>query len=520
MSDKLILTIDFGTQSVRASLFDAKGESLAQAKETYSPAYYSLKPNYAEQDPHSYYESLCKCTKRLASEHPDLFTRIAGITLTCFRDSAVMLDENNKVIRPMILWLDQRTAKCENKLPVLHRFLFRLVGKTDTIDANRKRSMANWIKENEPENWAKCKKWLPVSTYFHFLLTGQMLDSASNASGHYPINFKKGSWYKNPDKHFQGQIFGLSEDKLPKLVAPGSIIGKITEEASIETGIPAGTILYSCGSDKSCETLGLGVIDDMTAALSYGTACTVETTVKKYVESEPFLPAFPAPIKGGYYNMDVQIYRGYWMINWFLKEFAGQKIEDVMSSDFDADYLNSKLHEVPAGSNGLVLQPYWGPGLARPNAKGAVVGFSDSITQEHFYKAIIEGICYALRESLEHFEKKLKHKIPNLRISGGGSQSDEICQITADVFQKPVTRVQTFETCSLGAAIAGFMAIGEYKNVEEATKNMVRPSKTFTPNIENKETYDYLFYKVYQSIFPSLNKTYNRIKQFNRLQNK
>ena len=516
MSDKLILTIDFGTQSVRASLFSSEGECLAHEKETYDPAYYSIKPNYAEQDPHSYYECLCKCTNRLSSSHKDLMDRVAGITLTCFRDSAVMLDKDGNVIRPMILWLDQRTAKCENKLPAFHRFLFALVGKTDTIDANRKRSMANWIKENEPENWEKCVKWLPVSTYFHYLLTGEMKDSASNASGHYPINFKKGAWYKNPDKHLQGQIFGLSEDKLPELVPPGSIIGKITEKASRETGIPEGIILYSCGSDKSCETLGLGVIDDSVAALSYGTACTVETTVKKYVESEPFLPAFPAPIKGGYYNMDVQIYRGYWMINWFLKEFAGQKIDDVMSGDFDADLLNSKLKEVPPGCDGLVLQPYWGPGLARPNAKGAVVGFSDSSTQEHFYRAIIEGICYALRESLEHFEKKLHHPINNLRISGGGSKSDEICQITADVFARPVTRVQTTETCSLGAAITGFMAIGEFANAEDAVKSMVKPAKTFEPNLENKKTYDYLFYKVYKSMFPSLDKTYTRIKTFNR----
>jgi sugar (pentulose or hexulose) kinase len=169
--------------------------------------------------------------------------------------------------------------------------------------------------------------------------------------------------------------------------------------------------MYACGSDKSCETLGLGVIDDRTAALSYGTASSIETTRVKYTESEPFLPGFPSCIPG-YYNMDIQIYRGYWMINWFLKEFGGREVNGTMINDVSAKDYNDALKLVPPGSDGLVLQPYWGPGLSRPLAKGAIIGFSDAITREHFYRAIIEGIAYALREGLEHFEQKTHHPIP------------------------------------------------------------------------------------------------------------
>ncbi len=517
MSDSpYILTMDFGTQSVRVAIFDKNGHVVAMEKEKYSPAYFSTLPTYAEQDPNYYFECLCACTKRLVSANPIAVKNVKGITLTCFRDSAVLLDKDKKIIRPTILWLDQRTAECKKKLPFSARAIFRLVGKTDAINFNRKRSVANWIQENEPEIYARIDKFIPISTYFIYLLTGKMKDSSSNMAGHYPINFKRRQWYKKPEKHFQGQIFGIKGEWLNEIVPEGSFIGGITKEAANKTGLPEGLKMYACGSDKSCETLGLGVIDDRTAAISYGTASSVETTRKRYTESEPFLPGYPAAIPD-YFNMDIQIYRGYWMINWFLKEFGGEHIEDMISTDSLTSKFNDNLDQVPPGCDGLILQPYWGPGLARPLAKGAIVGFSDAITSEHVYRAIIEGIAYALREGLEHFEHKIHHKIPLIRISGGGSQSDKICQITADIMGKPVSRVQTFETSSLGAAIAGFLAIGEYKNVKDAVKNMVQITATFEPNEENARKYDYLFSHCYSKMYPALKDIYVSIKRYNKM---
>jgi len=518
-SPRTILTMDFGTQSVRVGIFEENGNVLAMEKQKYEPPYFSTLPNYAEQDPNYYYECLCQCTKRLVEKSPDLVKSVQGITLTCFRDSAVLLDKDMKVIRPMILWLDQRMAECKKKLPAYQRAIFRVIGKSDAIYFNRKRSVGNWLAENEPENWAKVSKFVNVSTYFIYLLTGQLKDSSSNQAGHYPINDKKREWVKNPEKDITGQIFNLKKSMLCTLVPEGSLIGEITQEASEITGLPQGLKMYACGSDKSCETLGLGVISDRMAALSYGTASSVETTRIKYTESEPFLPGFPSCVPG-YYNMDIQIYRGYWMINWFLKEFGGREVNNIMISDVSAADYNHNLKLVPPGSDGLVLQPYWGPGLSRPLAKGAIIGFSDVITREHFYRAIIEGIAYALREGLEHFERKTHHSIPTLRISGGGSQSDEICQITADVFGREVSRVQTFETSSLGAAIAGFLAIGVYKDAPEAISHMVRVKDTFKPNPEIHAKYDYLYKKAYKQMYPSLKGIYQNIKDFNRNEEK
>lgn len=512
-NDSLILTIDFGTQSVRAAIFNNLGEPLIMEKEAYAPAYFSPKPGYAEQDPDYYFECLCKCTHRIAEKAPDLLANVKGITQSCFRDSAVLLDNDLVPVRPMILWLDQRFAKCEKPLPFVSRLAFKLVGMEDVIRMNRRRTISNWIIENEPEVWAKVDKYVPVSTYFIYRLTGELKDSAANAVGHYPIDFKKKKWYANPMKHLKGQIFSIEKRQLHTLVKEGDTIGWITKKASKETGIPGGVPIFACGSDKSCETLGVGITDCSMAAISLGTASTIETTVTKYIEPIKFLPCYPSCIDG-YYNMDVQIYRGYWMVNWFLKEFGGQEIKDINLDEADEHYWDAEMMKVPAGSDGLILQPYWGSLLDRPSVKGSVIGFSDVTTRAHFFKSIIEGIGYALREAGEGFEKKIHSKFQGIRISGGGAKSDEVCKVMADIFGIPVTRVQTNETASLGAAIAGFLAMGTYKTPKEAVKKMVRYSETFKPNMENHAVYDHLFNNVYLKLYPNLKKEYEYLWDF------
>lgn len=516
MSEKLIFTIDFGTQSVRVGLFNKKGETVDIVTKVYEPPYFSQKPGYAEQDPNYYYEKLCEACQEITKRNRDRLDDIVGLNMCCFRDSVVPLDKDNKPLRPAILWLDERRAKGLNRLPLLSRVIFKLVGMGPTVELNLKRSMSRWIQENEPEIWAKTDKFMMVSTYITMLLTGKYADSPCSQAGHLPIDFKKGVWYKKAHKHLKGQIFAVPNKKLCELVPVGGIIGMITEKAAKDTGLPVGLKMFSGGSDKSAETLGLGVIDDHSASISYGTACTVEVPIKKYKSAEPFLPSYPAIIPG-YYNLDVQVYRGYWMLNWFAKEFAGDngKLEKAIQSQLVLDELNKEMMKIEPGSNGLVLQPYWGPGLRRPLAKGAVIGFSETHTKIHLYRAIIEGIAYCLREGLELFERKrLHHKIKNIRISGGGSKSSAICQITADIFGIPVSKVQTGECSSLGVAIAGFLAAGEFKNVNEAVKSMVHQTEEYVPNLTNHKKYDYLFKHAYMKMFPRLKNIYKDIKDF------
>ena len=174
--------------------------------------------------------------------------------------------------------------------------------------------------------------------------------------------------------------------------------------------------------------------------------------------------------------------------------------------------MNRMLLEVPPGSDGLMLQPYWGPGIENPEAKGAVIGFSDVHTRAHFYRAIIEGVGYALRDGLETVSKRAGQNIDLITVSGGGSQSDVICGMTADIFGRKVQRVQTYETSGLGSSIVGFVGMKEFSGFDEAIGSMVRLRDSFEPNKENAERYRELFERVYTRIYPNLKGIYKEMR--------
>ena len=180
----LVLTLDFGTQSVRTSLINKQGEIVYLNKKAYDPIYFSTKKGYAEQNADFYWNNLIECLKLLSKESKDNLNSIIAMTVTTFRDSAVLLDKDNKPLRPVILWLDQRLARADEKLPAMHRFLFKLVGMKDTIVMNRTRTMAHWVKENEPDLWAKVEKYVNISTYINYKLTGELSDSPGGLTGH------------------------------------------------------------------------------------------------------------------------------------------------------------------------------------------------------------------------------------------------------------------------------------------------------------------------------------------------
>ncbi len=501
-NDPLVLTLDFGTQSVRTALINKKGEIVYIVRKTYNPIYFSTKKGYAEQNADFYWDSLVECLQKVTKEKPELLDDIVAMTVSSFRDSAVLLDKDKKPLRPVILWLDQRLAKAEEKLPAIHRFLFKLVGMKETVDLNRTRTMAHWIKENEPELWANVDKYVNISTYINYKISGELADSPCGMTGHYPLYYKKSEWYK--EGAMKGRIFGVPSRMLPKLVKPGEMIGTISDDVAELCGLPKGIKLIATGSDKGCETIGLGCLTPDLGAISYGTACTIEVSNPKYYEPEPFLPAYAAAVPN-LYNMDVQIYRGYWMLKWFASEFASELESAAKAKNVPIEQiLDEWLDDVSVGSDGLILQPYWGPGLARPLAKGAIIGFSNIHTRKHIYRAIVEGIAFALREGLESIEKSQKQKVKSLRISGGGSMSNTVCQITADIFGLEISRVQTMESTSLGAAIATFAAVGEFKDIHDAVNNMVKTTDTFKPNKKNHEIYDKIYHNIYLKVYPRL----------------
>jgi len=218
----------------------------------------------------------------------------------------------------------------------------------------------------------------------------------------------------------------------------------------------------------------------------------------------------------GRYSLEMQVYRGYWMVSWFKREFAHREQRLAEDRGVEPEQLFDTLVEaVPPGSMGLTLQPYWSPGVKvpGPEAKGAVIGFGDVHTRAHLYRAILEGVAYALREGGERTEARSGTPIHELRVVGGGSQSDAALQLTADLFGLPASRPHTYEASGLGAAMDAAVGLGLHPDFETAVAEMVRLGDTFEPNAAHHEIYDALYRRVYKQMYRRLRPLYEEIRE-------
>ena len=509
-----ILSIDCGTQSLRGMIFDSLGNLLAKEKIEYDSPYYSSSPGFAEKDPEYYYQALCIAANRLLKNKPELCRNVAGVVLTIQRDTCVVVDKDGKPLRDAILWLDQREADCNlrDNFSLLEIAGYKAVGMSEVSLHVMRKSKAYWIKQNEPEVWEKTHKFLLLSGYLYFRLTGKFMDSISNCIGHIPFLSKSFGYPINPS-HIKYRQFGVEREKLAELMSVGDNIGGLTKTAAEQTGLEEGIPVIAGASDKGCETLACGCVSEDGACLSFGTTATVQITTKKYIEPLRFIPPYPAAMKG-YYNPEYEIYRGYWMVSWFKKELALFEVMQAKERGISTEaLLDEQLAKIPLGSDGLILQPYWTPGIKMKDAKGCMIGFTDIHTKYHIYKAIIEGINFELIKGIRHFEHCTRVKIDKIYVAGGGSQCDEICRITADMTGCKVYRIHTYEASGLGAAMIGFTALGVHASLNEAAKKMSRYSDIFTPDKDKTKLYRELYRNVYSRIYKALKPLYHEINQ-------
>jgi len=507
---KTILAIDCGTQSLRAILFSEKGEMLAKAQVEYDP-YFCHHPGWAEQDPELYWDSLANACQKLKASTPKLFESIAGVGVATQRASMVNVDKNEVPLRPAIIWMDNRSAQPVWGQKGLLKAGLTLLGLKKKIDAIQTQGKCSWIRQNQPEIWEKTHKYLQISGFLNHRLTGNFSDSVASQIGHLPFDYKQQVWAEK--FQLSKQLFPVESDKLPLLVQPGALLGRITPQACAKTCIKTGIPVIACGSDKGCETLGAGVAAPRMASLSFGTTATVQTVSETYIEPIKYLPSYPAPVPGCY-NPEIEIFRGFWMITWFKKEFAHKEVEQAREMGVAAEeVLNQCLERTRPGAMGLVVQPYWGPGLDHPDGKGAMIGFGDVHTKDHIYRAVIEGLGFALWEGTQKIQAKTGVKFEKAAVSGGASQSDEICKITANIFNLPMVKGTTHETAGLGAAIIVAKGLGWFSSLNEAVDHMVHVKKIFEPDMIHVKMYQELYSRVYSRMYSALKPLYSHIRE-------
>ncbi|MBV8655464.1 MAG: FGGY-family carbohydrate kinase [Candidatus Eremiobacteraeota bacterium] len=491
----VLLAIDNGTQSVRALAFDLAGALLGRTRVLIDD--YSVeRPGWHEYDPQRFWEKACQACRELFAERPELRERIAGVAVTTQRGTVVNVDAAGKPLRPAITWLDQRKSPLLPPIAPLLSGVFKLAGAERTVRYFQREAEANWIAACEPDVWKATHKYLLLSGYLNYRLTGEFADSAGSQVGYLPFDFKALGWAKPGD--WKWQALRVRPETLPALVPPAAPLGTVSATAAADCGIPSGTPVVAAAADKACEVLGAGCLDSTTACLSFGTTATVNVASSRYLEASALVPPYPGALPGTY-DVEVQVFRGYWMIGWFKEQFGVWGDELVRS--------------VPPGAMGLMLQPYWSPGLKTPEAKGAIVGFGDVHTRAHVYRAILEGIAYALRDGKERIERRTQTPIVELRVCGGGSQSDAALQLTSDVFGLPASRPHVFETSGLGAAIDAAVGLGLHADFPSAVRAMSHTERTFEPNAKDRALYDALYRRVYSRMYERLQPLYAAIRE-------
>ncbi|WP_374346938.1 FGGY-family carbohydrate kinase [Chitinimonas sp.] len=511
MSNDYLLTIDNGTQSVRALLFDPRGHLVDKAQVSIS-SYQSPEPGWVENDPEAFWQALCQACQHLWANTSVPKSAVRGVVITTQRATVINLDRDGKPLRPAIIWMDQRRAEQTRSLPWWWNIAFKAIGMSDVLKHFQREAECNWIAQHQPDIWARTHKYLLLSGYLNYRFTGRYVDSTGSQVGYIPFDYKQGRWAATHD--WKWNALPITPDMLPELVAPGTVIGQVDAKVAAETGIPVGTPIIAGAADKACEVIGAGCLTPEIACLSYGTAATINTTTPRYVEATPFIPPYQAAIPG-HYNTEIQITRGFWMVSWFKEQFGLHEQLEAEQLGVSPESLFDKLvGAVPPGSLGLMLQPFWNPGIKvpGPEAKGAVIGFGDAHTRAHLYRAIIEGLTYALREGKERIEKRSGTAISRVRVSGGGSQSDAAMQITANVFNLPSERPHLYETSGLGGAIIASVGLGLHHDFASAIREMTRIGQVFEPQPEHAYTYEQLYTRVYQRMYQRLQPLYEDIR--------
>lgn len=504
-----VLAIDVGTQSVRAIVFDRDGNQVASARKISQP-YYSQRPGWAEVPADQFFEDTCQVIGEVLDQLAGDVHRLKAVAITANRDNIIPLDDQDQPLRDWITWVDTRRAPeamegLKRELKGIDRAIYLYDYAFFSMVAYR--SKFNWIKYNEPEIYARARRYVSLTGYLNLKLCGVFRDARGMQVGYVPYQAKRQDWYRIKAVF---RFMGVRRDQLPDLVPPGEEIGRITEAGHRASGLPVGLPVIASAGDKQCETMGGGVFDPSHAVISYGTMATFGTTTLKPVEDKKLKFYTFASCIPNAWNPEYSIYRGYWLVTWFCRQYAKESgIPEFLKR------MNEEVKEVPPGSNGLLVFPFWTihPGLY-PHGKGMIAGWTDRHVEADLFRAILESIAYALREGLELIEAKSGTRVQKLTVVGGGSQSDAAMQLTADIFNLPAVRLATTEVSAIGAAINAGVWAGFFPSYEEGVRIMTREERVFWPVAAHVRIYEDLYRKFYRKIYQNNVKLFKELERY------
>lgn len=501
-----VITYDVGTTGMKACLFDISPEDSVRyiAGETEDYALHVLKNGGVEQEPDDWWQSMARATKKLLQKTGTAKEEIKGISFCSQFMSVVMVDEKGRPLRRGMSTMDSRSDKQfkDNmstgiKVEGLNIFkVLKYLKITGAVSASAKDPAWKylWVKENEPEIFAKTYKWLDTKEYLTCRATGKMIASYDDAGGTFLYDVHNKCWSKT-----LCDMLGVDMKHLPDLCESTDEVGKLLPEAAQELGLAPGTSVISGGSDVSLCSVGAGCVEVGDTLVYFGTSGWVATTVDKLHLDLNNLIAALVGADPTTYNYIAEVETSGKCIEW-----VKDRIDQLeMNYDQMIDYIK----DTPAGSNGVIFSP-WMHGNRCPfddaNARGVFFNLDITTRGSDLMKAVIEGVCMHMLWCLEATEKTFKTN-PVVRFAGGSAISPYICQVMADVLGRDVEIIENPRQCgAMGAAaliVVGFGMLDDIKDI----KKIIKVDQVYKPNPEN--------HAVYQKLLPVFKDLYKNNKK-------
>ena len=488
----LYIGIDLGTSAVKLLLMDGEGNIKNIVSKEY-PLYFP-NPGWSEQKPEDWYEQSMAGMKELLDGFDK--SQVAGISFGGQMHGLVILDKDDNVIRPALLWNDGRTfEECD--------YLNNVIGKEKLSEYTANISFTGftapkilWIKNKEPENFAKIAKIMLPKDYIAYKLTGVHCTDVSDASGMLIFDVKNRKWSKE-----MCDICGITEDQLATCYESYEAVGTVLPEIAAELGIPATVKVAAGAGDNAAAAVGTGTVGDNMCNISLGTSGTIFISSKNFgVDKYNALHSF-AHADGSYHLMGCMLSAAS-CNKWWMDEIIGTK-----------DYAAEQKAIDKLGENHVYFLPYLMGERSphnNPNARGTFIGMTMDTTRADMTQAVLEGVAFALRDSFE-VAKSLGIKIERTKICGGGAKSPLWKKMIANILNVKVDVIESEEGPALGGAMLAAVACGEYANVEEVAAKIVKVIDTVEPEAELVAKYEER-YNQFKQIYPACKPLYEIIK--------
>ncbi|MBC7765909.1 MAG: xylulokinase [Hyphomonadaceae bacterium] len=503
-----LLGIDIGTSGTKTVLFDTVGNVVASALEEYP--LYQPHVGWAEQRPEDWWHATFTTIETVLAKSGVDKQDIKGIGLSGQMHGLVLLDAHNRVIRPSIIWCDQRTtAECEQ--------ITTLIGRERLIEITANPALTGftaskimWIKNHEPKNYEKTAKILLPKDYIRFMLTGVFATEVSDASGMQLMNIAERSWSDEVLTKL-----GIDKALLANMYESYEISGTVSAQAAALTGLNIGTPVGGGAGDQAAGAVGNGIVKSGIVSSTIGTSGVVFAyTDKVTIDPNGRVHTFCHAVPGTWHVMGVTQGAGL-SLKWFRDNFCQAEMETAKGMGVDPYYLmDSQAAKVAAGCEGLMYLPYL-MGERTPHldadAKGVFYGLSARHTRQDMLRAVMEGVSYSLKDCMEII-KGMGIPVSEVRASGGGGKSKLWRQMQADMFNTDIVTISASEGPALGVALLAGVGAGVYKSVAEACEVTIKTASKQQADAMNANAYAQ-YYPIYGDLYQALKQTYKQTAQ-------